>query len=1446
MASTSSVTGVAPLHLAAESGDVDKVRELLQSGEYNVNCTDSNGRTPLHYACAKGHLDMVKVLISDFNADVLFKDINGCIPLIDAALNGWEHVVLTLLNEYHCPSNIKSKNNKTLLHWACKGGNVSLVQTLIRDHKADINARDDNNNTPLHVAALGGKKEVALFLINEVGCDINVKGYKGRSLLHSACIGGDVSLVQTLIRDHKADINVRDNQNDTPLNVAAFCGKKEVTLFLINEMGCDINVKGKFGRSLLHDACNGGNVSLVQTLIRDHKADINARDDENNTPLHVAAFCGKKEVTLFLINEMGCDINVKGKFGRSLLHDACNGGNVSLVQTLIRDHLADINARDDNNNTPLHVAALGGKKEVALFLINEVGCDINVKGYKGRSLLHSACIGGDVSLVQTLIRDHKADINVRDNQNDTPLNVAAFCGKKEVTLFLINEMGCDINVKGKFGRSLLHDACNGGNVSLVQTLIRDHKADINARDDENNTPLHVAAFCGKKEVTLFLINEMGCDINVKGKFGRSLLHDACNGGNVSLVQTLIRDHKADINARDDENNTPLHVAAFSGKKEVTLFLINEMGCDINVKGKFGRSLLHDACNGGNVSLVQTLIRDHKADINARDDENDTPLSVAALCGEKKVALFLINEVGCDINIKGYKGQSLLHIACKGGNVSLVQTLIRDHKADINVRDHEKDTPLHVAALAGKEEVILLLLDKFTSPLVLDNDGNTPLHISSALGHTKCVEVLLQKNAPILIRNNSGKTPKDLAKGDAKLLINEYMKQNRDKTLVDYHGMQERAKKKYSGAQHIIRLFIIGNPGAGKSSLVESLKREGFLKSRSRVSESTVPPHTAGIVPSIYTSKHYGRVQFYDFAGDPEYYSSHAAILENLASSSKGDDIFILVTDLREDDSVIENTLHYWFTFIKHQKFKNEPSLIVIGSHSDLVTQEILTLKNEFLKSLLYTSEMQSTGYFMLDCCKPGSKNISEVQSKFTNLTCKSRRYRLSFEASILLGLLEKDFSNVTACPVSTLLSHIEDTGVHLPNKAELLHPILHELHEVGILLLIGDRTKHDYHIILNTSQLTNRVHKALFSKDAILNIKKMSERGYAPSLNIGIVPENILQKLLPSYITKECLVHLQYCQEIKHKDIGLFLSTPQDASSSPQSFLFFPALCSADRSEVSWSTPPDSYSIGWLAQCTDPHDYFPPRFLHVLLLRIVSRFTLTAPCGIVDEHSNHFQCRCTMLKTGVHWLMEEGVECMVEMVNKRMVIITKSKQNLIENCISVFNSIVSCVMETVKEFCHSIGLQFFLLDSTSEDDYLSEDNFFAMSDVERVLTEGKEVIISITGKKSMERSKLLCMRTLTHWNSLFPIELRTILHHLKNLVRELYDLGLELDIPQGVLDAIEEDHPQDAKRRRRELVRGWMHSSLDPPCWWHLVEALRKIDMGAIANEIEEKYSESL
>ena len=1428
---------------------------------------------------------MVKMLISEFNSDMSIQTVKGATALMLAALGGHYNVVQALICEHQCPLGIggRDKDGYTLLHYACNGGNVSLVQTLIQEHKADVNERDDENDTPLHVAALAGKADVALLLISEYGCDPNVRGQLGRTVLHHACDGGNVGLVQTLIQEHKADVNERDNENDTPLHVAAVAGKADVALLLISEYGCDHNVRGQFGRTVLHHACEGGNVNLVQTLIQEHKADVNERDNENDTPLHVAAVAGKADVALLLISEYGCDPNpnVRGHFGRTVLHHACSGGNVNLVQTLIQEHKADVNERDNENDTPLHVAALAGKADVALLLISEYGCDPNpnVRGQFGRTVLHDACSGGNVSLIQTLIREHKADINERDIENDTPLHVAAFAGKADVAMLLISEHGCDPNVRGKFGRTVLHNACEGGNVSLVQILIQEHKADVNARDDKNNTPLHVAALAGKADVALLLISEYSCKTNVRGQLGRTVLHHACDGGNVSLVQTLIREHKADVNERDNENDTPFHVAAFAGKADVALLLISEYGCDPNVRGQLGRTVLHHACDGGNVSLVQTLIQEHKADVNERDNENDTPLHVAALARKADVALLLISEYGCDPNVRGQFGRTVLHHACEGGNVSLVQILIQEYKADVNERDKENDTPLHVAALAGKADVALLLISEYycdsnvrgdfgrtvlhdacyggsidlvryllpiMSLLDTDYNGETPLHWCSFKGHVECVEALLHSNAPVLVRNNNSETPLEVATGRAKVILGQYMKENKNKIMIDYNSLLLLAKKKYSATN---RLLILGNPGAGKSSLVEALKREGFFESLWRISESSVAPHTAGIVPSSHTSKYYGRVWFYDFAGDPEYYSSHAAILENLASSTIGENLIMIVVNMTDDD--VKSTLHYWFSFIQCQRFLENFSLFIVGSHSDLLTKDCISeqvnLLHHFCTSIQSNSAVKDVKSMTLDCCKPRSKEMAEIQKEISTWASDSTQHTLSDNSSLLLGLLEKDFSNVTACSIQTVLSHIEDSGVCLPREAKHIYSSLSELHDVGALLLLGDHNNDDCQVVLKCSELTNEVHQKLFSEAAIDSIKEK-----CGSSNIGILPDDLLLEILPPYITKQCLIYLQYCHEIKCEDIDAFPALSQQ-NAPGESFVFFPAFCKLDKCVSVNILCGLTYSIGWLARCTHLFDHFPPRFLHVLLLRLVFRFTLSAPTQSISsitssspEHSYFKRC-CTMWKTGVHWLMTEGVECMVELVDgsKGVVIITKSKEDLAENCVNVFNRIFSCVMEAKEEFCHAIRPDFFLLDSTKESDYLNEDHLFAMSDVETALAhpERSNWILSVSRKRPMESSKLFFANKLNFWLVMFPIDMESVLHHLMNIVDEVFDLGLHLKVPYHILEANEKDFPTDANRRKREMVNWWVNSSLDPPCWWHLVQALNSKGRKAIAKDIEDSYS---
>ena len=141
---------------------------------------------------------------------------------------------------------------------------------------------------------------------------------------------------------------------------------------------------------------------------------------------------------------------------------------------------------------------------------------------------------------------------------------------------------------------------------------------------------------------------------------------------------------------------------------------------------------------------------------------------------------------------------------------------------------------------------------------------------------ECVQTLLELNCPVLIRNDSGKTPRDVGDKRVVACLDSYMSENQGKIYTHYDALQTLAKKKYPHAEPITRVFVVGNTGVGKSSFIEALKRESLWDSFTRVSKSSVPPHTAGIVPSIHTRKYYGKVLFYDFAGDAEYYSSGGA------------------------------------------------------------------------------------------------------------------------------------------------------------------------------------------------------------------------------------------------------------------------------------------------------------------------------------------------------------------------------------------------------------------------------------------------------------------------------------------------------------------------------------------------------------------------------------------
>ena len=137
------------------------------------------------------------------------------------------------------------------------------------------------------------------------------------------------------------------------------------------------------------------------------------------------------------------------------------------------------------------------------------------------------------------------------------------------------------------------------------------------------------------------------------------------------------------------------------------------------------------------------------------------------------------------------------------------------------------------------------------------------------------------------------------------------------------------------ADMAIKMFILGNPGAGKSTFVKSLQIEGTMFSRIKhrfTKVTDVDERTAGIIPYDIQSKVLGRVTLCDFAGHREFYAGHDALLQNSMTTSPS--IIALVIDMRGEEGQIREVLQYWFEFINSHSTErtSEPHLVVIGSH----------------------------------------------------------------------------------------------------------------------------------------------------------------------------------------------------------------------------------------------------------------------------------------------------------------------------------------------------------------------------------------------------------------------------------------------------------------------------------------------------------------------------------
>uniref|UniRef100_A0A1X7SGF4 Uncharacterized protein n=1 Tax=Amphimedon queenslandica TaxID=400682 RepID=A0A1X7SGF4_AMPQE len=260
------------------------------------------------------------------------------------------------------------------------------------------------------------------------------------------------------------------------------------------------------------------------------------------------------------------------------------------------------------------------------------------------------------------------------------------------------------------------------------------------------------------------------------------------------------------------------------------------------------------------------------------------------------------------------GSRLLRLSSRNGWLDVTKDLITKYHCDPHERDGGGWTCLHYAALGNHVDVMRYLIDEcHCDPMAVTGAGGrwSPLHWAAYCGKSAAAEYLLSTGkCDPLAKDNEGKTPFTLAKFNG-----------RTDTLSVF--------KKFGGIKSshpidsYVNVLLVGNPGAGKSTLSHVIKDTAIssIVLGSFRNVGGVVACTAGIIPYKLQHRTLGNIILHDFAGHSEYYSSHSAVIENLLQGSGC--VFLIVVNILEKEAVKQ--LHQWVTVVRNeaQKALNE-------------------------------------------------------------------------------------------------------------------------------------------------------------------------------------------------------------------------------------------------------------------------------------------------------------------------------------------------------------------------------------------------------------------------------------------------------------------------------------------------------------------------------------------
>ena len=1093
------------------------------------------------------------------------------------------------------------------------------------------------------------------------------------SLLHLAAHHGWMDIIIDLITKYNCDTNCKDDYGCTPLHYAASNNHLEVVRYFINEQHCDPMTRDTSGNTPLHIACQHDSPLIDQYLISEVRRDPSSENNYNTTPCHLTCHYGHLDITKYLISEAHCNPSCENKNGDTPLHLACHYGHLNITKYLISEAHCNPSCENKNGDTPLHLACHYGHLNITKYLISEAHCNPSCENKNGDIPLHLACHYGHLNITKYLISEAHCNPSCENKNGDTPLHLACHCGHLDITKYLISEAHCNPSHENKNGDTPLHLACNHSHAHIVQYWLSNGKVNPLARNRIDETPMFELTYTTRIYP----------------------LHLAAHHGWMDIIIELITKYKYDTNCKDSHGQTPLHYAAINNHLEVVRYFINEQHCDPMTRNIDDDTPLHLACNHSHTHIVQYLLSNGKVNPLAKNRSDETPmfeltyttripmLHLAARQGWMEIIIELITKYKFDTNCKDSHGQTPIHYAAINNHLEVVRYFINEQHCDPMTRDSSGNTPLHIACLHDSLLIVQYLISEVRcDPSCESNYNSTPLHYACNYDHPQIAQFLLSTGkVDPLAKNMFGKSPLDYASElgksyDLLKLFQSFPQCERDFPVHTY-----------------TKLILTGYSGAGKTTisqlilLLASKQETGFFSWLSSGRVTDVECLTAGIIPLHVKSKvnELGNMVIYDFAGQQEYYSSHGAVLERIMRNSAA--IFVCIVDLSQCMDKISESIHYWISFIENacSSAQGSSHVIIVGSHADLVKSlRELKEKSSLVESIAESRVKQLTygGFVRMDCRESKTKRARQFRSYLSTSqqAIISSQPSMSLYCHVLYAFLRIKLKK-TGCTLQELTSALsleEDFSL----DPAVLDELLTSLSDKGLILFIQvNENPQSSWVVVEKEALLREVNGTLFAPHNFKQYRQVAS-------NTGIVPIATLEELFPQYSSEMlvgCLKSMEFCHPV---DLSTLQATNLKATSSSlpseANHLFFPSLVKEHRpGEL------PSSRFGWCLGCSDPHQFFSNRFLHVLLLRLAFTFPLTSKDRSLSPSLCGLERQCEVWQNGILWINNLGVSTIVEIVDLNrwvIVLVSEKTREAAQTC----SSVIRMILDLQHQLCSAV------------------------------------------------------------------------------------------------------------------------------------------------------------